>query len=154
MCLTIMEIWHSLHAAEEVVRAGVFHSILHQVVRPFHLFHLFIDWSELVGCACLLVGVVGFVFIVCFLMLLTNLCDRVVLPMTILAQLPFYSVALAQVLGRLNPFPVRTQRRGASASLTPAMIFYSMYVSTWNIPKYMWNCIVVPGEFLLRVVVS
>ena len=43
-----------------------------------HLFHLFIDWSELVGFACSLVGVVGFVFLVCFLMLLTNLCDRVV----------------------------------------------------------------------------
>ena len=47
-------------------------------MSPFHLFHLFIDWSELVGFACLLVGVVGFVFFVCFLMLLTNLCDRVV----------------------------------------------------------------------------
>ena len=47
-------------------------------MSPFHLFHLFIDWSELVGFACLLAGVVGFVFLVCFLMLLTNLCDRVV----------------------------------------------------------------------------
>ena len=28
-----MEVWHFLHAAEEVVRAGVFHSFLHQVVR-------------------------------------------------------------------------------------------------------------------------
>ena len=33
MYLAIMEVWHSLHAAEEVVRAGVFLSILHQVVR-------------------------------------------------------------------------------------------------------------------------
>ena len=33
MYLAIMEVWHFLHAAEEVVRAGVFHSILHQVVR-------------------------------------------------------------------------------------------------------------------------
>ena len=31
-------------------------------MSPFHLFHLFIDWSELVGVACLLVGVVGLYF--------------------------------------------------------------------------------------------
>ena len=28
-----MEVWHLLQAAEEVVRAGVFQSFLHQVVR-------------------------------------------------------------------------------------------------------------------------
>ena len=28
-----MEVWHFLQAAEEVVRAGVFQSFVHQVVR-------------------------------------------------------------------------------------------------------------------------
>ena len=73
--------WHFLQAAEEVVRAGVFLEFCapgSESVSPFHLSHLFIDWSELVGFACLLVGVVGLVFFFCFFMLLTNLCDRVV----------------------------------------------------------------------------
>ena len=36
-----MEVWHFLYAAEEVVRAGVFHSIApsSESVSPFHLFH-------------------------------------------------------------------------------------------------------------------
>ena len=52
----------------------------------FHLFHLFIDWSELVGVACLLVGVVG----LCF-SLFCHVADQSLrsscLPMTNLAQL-------------------------------------------------------------------
>ena len=52
----------------------------------FHLFHLFIDWSELVGVACLLVGVVG----LCF-SLFSHVADQSLrsscLPMTTLAQL-------------------------------------------------------------------
>ena len=55
-------------------------------MSPFHLFHLFIDWSELVGVACLLVGVVGFA-----LFLFSHVADQSLrsscLPMTILAQL-------------------------------------------------------------------
>ena len=61
--------WHFLQAAEEVVRAGVFLEFCapgSESVSPFHPFHLFIDWSELVGFACLLVGVVGLVFFFCF----------------------------------------------------------------------------------------
>ena len=52
----------------------------------FHLFHLFIDWSELVGVACSLVGVVG----LCF-SLFCHVADQSLrsssLPMTNLAQL-------------------------------------------------------------------
>ena len=45
----------------------------------FHLFHLFIDWSELVGFWCWFVcwGCLSGV-VCCFSMLLTNLVDRVV----------------------------------------------------------------------------
>ena len=38
-----MEVWHFLHAAEEVVRAGVFSQYFapgSESVSPFHLFHL------------------------------------------------------------------------------------------------------------------
>ena len=52
----------------------------------FHLFHLFIDWSEPVGVACLLVGVVGLWF-----SLFCHVTDQSLrsscLPMTNLAQL-------------------------------------------------------------------
>ena len=75
-----MEVWHFLQAAEEVVRAGVFESFVHQVVRAwarftcftFHRlvstggFFLFACWGCWVG-VCL-----------AFHVLLTNLCDRVV----------------------------------------------------------------------------
>ena len=76
-----MEVWHFLQAAEEVVRAGVFLEFCapgSESVSPFHLFHLFINWSALVGFSCLRVGVVGLVFLLLFHVLLTNLCDRVV----------------------------------------------------------------------------
>ena len=78
MYLAIMEVWHFLHAAEEVVRAGVFHSILHQVVRePVSLVSPFFDWSALVGSSvsCLGVALVGFVVSSFWL---TNHCDRVI----------------------------------------------------------------------------
>ena len=72
-----MEVWYFLQAAEEVARAGVFLEFCapgSKSVSPFHLFHLFIDWSALVGFACLLVGVVGLVVLFCFFIvaLLTN----------------------------------------------------------------------------------
>ena len=55
-------------------------------MSPFHLFHLFIDWSELVGVAGLLVGVVGLWF-----SLFCHVADQSLrsscLPMTNLAQL-------------------------------------------------------------------
>ena len=49
-------------------------------VSLFHLFHLFIDWSELVGSLVLvcLLGLFVWWFFSCFSMLLTNLFDRVV----------------------------------------------------------------------------
>ena len=52
----------------------------------FHLFHLFIDWSELVGVACLLVGVVGLCFFL-FCLVADQSLRSSCLPMTNLAQL-------------------------------------------------------------------
>ena len=53
-------------------------------MSPFHLFHLFIDWSELVGFAC-------WGCWVCVSRLLSHVADQSLrsscLPMTILAQL-------------------------------------------------------------------
>ena len=55
-------------------------------MSPFHLFHLFIDWSELVGVACLLVGVVGLRFSL-FCLVADQSLRSSCLPMTNLAQL-------------------------------------------------------------------
>ena len=52
----------------------------------FHVFHLFIDWSELVGVACLLVGVVGLRFSL-FCLVADQSLRSSCLPMTNLAQL-------------------------------------------------------------------
>ena len=78
-------LWKScifLQAAEEHCESRGYQSIVSpgsESVSPFHLFHPFMDWSELVGGPCL--KVVGVVFLWCFcccFLLLTNLCDRVV----------------------------------------------------------------------------
>ena len=78
MYLAIMEVWHFLHAAEEVVRAGVY-SILHQVVRAWARFTCF-TFHWLVnsgGSFCFLFGCcLGWVC--CFFIWLTNHCDRVI----------------------------------------------------------------------------
>ena len=55
-------------------------------MSPFHLFHLFIDWSELVGVACLLAGVVGLCFSL-FCLVADQSLRSSCLPMTNLAQL-------------------------------------------------------------------
>ena len=55
-------------------------------MSPFHLFHLFIDWSELVSVACLLVGVVGLCFSL-FCLVADQSLRSSCLPMTNLAQL-------------------------------------------------------------------
>ena len=55
-------------------------------MSPFRLFHLFIDWSELVGVACLLVGVVGLCFSLFCLVADQSLLSSCP-PMTNLAQL-------------------------------------------------------------------
>ena len=52
----------------------------------FHLFHLFIDWSEPVGVAFLLVGVVGLCFSL-FSLVADQSLRSSCLPMTNLAQL-------------------------------------------------------------------
>ena len=83
-----MEVWHLLHAAEEVVRAGV-KSFVHQVVRavsPFRLFHLSLTgqhwWVLLFACW----GFVLLLFVLLFLLVDQSLRSSC-LPMTILAQL-------------------------------------------------------------------
>ena len=81
-----MEVWHFLHAAEEVVRAGVFHSIApgSESVSPFHLFHLSLI-GQLWWVLLFLVWV-----LLCLGLLLLLLVDQSVrssyLPMTSLAQ--------------------------------------------------------------------
>ena len=82
--------WHFLQAAEEVVRAGVFLEFCApgiESVSPFHLSHLFIDWSELVGlCLFACWGCWFGVFLLLFHVADQSLRSSC-LPMTILAQL-------------------------------------------------------------------
>ena len=86
MYLAIMEVWHFLHAAEEVVRAGVFHSILHQVVKAWARFTCF-TFHWLVssgGFFCFLFGCC-FGWVCCFHLVDQSLRSSY-LPMTSLAQ--------------------------------------------------------------------